>query len=228
MAVPGQGHRRPHAGPGEDDDPDVDRPFRLSAGERGRGGGGLPGAAEAGARRQHLGEDLRLQPGERHRPAALRRLPAAGPRADRGQPRPDHVGHRLAAPEQVRGEPQRRRPGGGLRPVGPRRGDAPKDHGGDPGAVLPVLIRGNTDSRKVLYMYKLKNFYSIYYLKMSARITKCITKNLLYVFGISICGGASPNFLIPSVFFVPLPALFLVPGSVRVETRLMVTDCFAR
>ena len=73
MAVPRQGHPRADAGVQEDQGADVDRPFRLSAGDRGRPGAGLPGAARPDARRQHLDEDFRRQPRQRDRSAALRR-----------------------------------------------------------------------------------------------------------------------------------------------------------
>ena len=76
-----------------------------------REGAGLPGAARPHARRQHLDEDFRRQPRQRDRPAALRRRHADGACADRGGARAHHVGHRLAAPQQVRRQSERRRSG---------------------------------------------------------------------------------------------------------------------
>src|SRR5262249_19825377 len=60
--------------------------------------------------------------------------------AGRGRTRPHHVGHRLAASQQVRGQSERRRPGRRVRRLDRRRDDAAQDHGGQPGDVLSVLM----------------------------------------------------------------------------------------
>ena len=121
VAVPRQGHRRADAGAQEREDPAVDRPLRLSAGEGHDQGAGLPGAARPDEGRQHLDEDFRRQPRQRHRPAALRRRHADGACADRGGARAHHVGHRLAASEQVRRQSERRRSGRLVRQLGAGR-----------------------------------------------------------------------------------------------------------
>ena len=100
---------------------DVDRPFRLSAGDGRCRRSRVQGVARTDAPREHLDEDLRRQPRERDRPAALRRREADGACPDRGRAGAHHVGNRLAASQQICGQPQRRRSRRCIRRLGDRR-----------------------------------------------------------------------------------------------------------